>query len=46
MIVALEHSLEWQQEQSAFFAEQFTLDFEHELGGILIYLYILDKPGE
>lgn len=39
LIVALEHSVEWQLEQADFFARQFTLLQRHEIGGIQIYLY-------
>lgn len=39
IIVALEHSVEWQQTQAAFFAERLQLIQQQEVGGILIYLY-------
>ncbi|MEM7332413.1 MAG: glycosyltransferase family 39 protein [Chloroflexota bacterium] len=39
VIVALEHSLEWQQAQSDFFAAQFRLLESQNIGGIDIFLY-------
>jgi len=39
LIVALEHSLEWQQAQTHYFASTYALLEEHEIGGIQIFLY-------
>jgi hypothetical protein len=40
LIVALEHSLDWQQEQASYFAEQYRLVDQQDFGGISVYLYI------
>jgi len=45
LIVALEHSFEWQTEQSQFFADNYTLLEEHDIGGVKIYLYDLAPGG-
>jgi uncharacterized membrane protein len=44
LIVALEHSLEWQQEQASYFAEHYRLLDQQDFGGIVVYLY--DLPVE
>lgn len=46
LIVALEHSVEWQLEQADFFAQQFALSQRHEIGGIGIYLYDVTAVAE
>lgn len=38
LIVALEHSLEWQQEQAAWFTQQYRLKERYSVGGIEIFL--------
>jgi hypothetical protein len=43
VIVALEHSYEWQQAQSKSFADEFTLVEEQDIRGIHVYLYNLTK---
>ena len=43
VIVALEHSYEWQQVQSQSIADEFTLLEEQDIGGINVYLYDLTK---
>jgi len=44
LIVALEHSVEWQRGQAAFFKEHYTLLESNEIGGIQIFLYDLLHP--
>lgn len=44
LIVALEHSLEWQQDQVSYFAEHYRLLDQQDFGGIVVYLY--DLPVE
>ncbi len=46
LIVALEHSIEWQQEQVDYFHEQHTLLETYDFNGISVYLYDVkaDKP--
>lgn len=39
LIVALEHSIEWQQDQITYFAQQYTLLDKQEIDGVFIYLY-------
>lgn len=39
IIVALEHSVEWQQEKTAYFLAERTLIERREVGGIVIYLF-------
>lgn len=46
LIVALEHSVEWQLEQADFFARQFLLLQRHEIGGIGVYLYDVTAVAE
>jgi len=41
VIVALEHSLDWQMEQSQSFADDYSMIQEQDIGGIKIYLYDL-----
>ena len=41
LIVALEHSIEWQQEQADHFAESYELIQEEEMDGIYVRLYQL-----
>lgn len=43
VIVALEHSFEWQEAQSQFFADHYILLDEQDIGGIKVYLYDLTK---
>ena len=45
LIVALEHSVEWQQEQAMYF-EQYPLLDQREIDGILIYLYNINPSHE
>ncbi len=39
LIVVLEHSVEWQQEQVDYFNEQYALLETHDFNGISVYLY-------
>ncbi|MBE2224545.1 MAG: glycosyltransferase family 39 protein, partial [Anaerolineae bacterium] len=43
LIVALEHSVAWQQTQSQSIADEYTLVDEQEFGGIKVYLYDLES---
>ena len=45
LIVALEHSIEWQQAQQSYFSENFPLLRAFEVGGIQIFLYDLNADG-
>jgi mannosyltransferase len=39
LIVALEHSIEWQQEQAQYFADHYRLLERHDFGGVAVFLY-------
>ncbi len=45
LIVALEHSLEWQQEQADYFHEQYLLLETYDFNGIGVYLYEAKVDG-
>lgn len=46
LIVALEHSVVWQQEQAAYFADHYTELESHAFGGIRVLLYQLQPLSE
>ena len=46
LIVALEHSVEWQQEQATYFANHYTELESHTFGGIRVFLYRLRPANE
>ena len=46
LVVAIEHSVEWQQEQASFFKEQLTELAFHDFGGIAVILYDYDLTGQ
>jgi uncharacterized membrane protein len=43
LIVALEHSIEWQEDQVAYFAEKYQRLENHDFEGIALYLYQIQK---
>ncbi len=43
LIVALEHSVEWQQEQAQYFTDTYPLIEEQDFSGIKLYLYELPE---
>jgi hypothetical protein len=45
LIVALEHSIEWQQEQAAYFEQRYPLLTKQEIGGVIVYLYDINTTS-